>query len=127
MAQFENTNLIATSTDSQFANSDHPIIKNKEARAGYLMDISKLKTYVSENLDYPLQAQNNSVEGEVIARLVINEIGKVKSVKIVEGLGFGCDRTVLQMLSEMPDWKPFLRDGKPIAKTLFITINFKMQ
>ena len=91
------------------------------------MDISKLKDYVSKNLDYPIQAQSNGVEGEVIAKVIIDKKGKVNAVKIVQGLGFGCDSTVIQLLSEMPDWKPFLRAGYPVMKTLFIKINFRME
>jgi len=85
-----------------------------------------LISYIYDNLKYPEIAKRAGVEGRVIASFVVNSNGKVEDVKIVKGLGAGCDEVVTELLGEMPNWKPGEQDGNPVAVRMSVPINFKL-
>jgi protein TonB len=50
-----------------------------------------LKKFVKENLRYPQEAVLHRVEGKVFLKYEVNDKGKVHSVVVVNGIGYGCD------------------------------------
>lgn len=90
------------------------------------LDLTRLPAYIQDHLNYPQAAQENGIEGEVTAQVVINKFGYIKSVKILEGIHIACDQAVVRMFLEMPRWTPFIQQGKPTTKTLTVRVRFKM-
>ena len=82
--------------------------------------------YINAHLTYPLSARTNTVEGIVQARIVINPNGEIISVKIIEGLGFGCDEAVVDVLSHMPAWNPSFKNGTARSQALTIPVKFSL-
>jgi protein TonB len=62
---------------------------------------------------YPEEARRAGVQGLVVLEVSIDEQGKVGDVKVVRGLGHGCDEA---MVAAVRQWRfhPATRDGKPI-------------
>lgn len=77
------------------------------------------------NLKYPLVAQENGIEGEVIFRFVISKEGKMKKVKLHKGLSLECDAEVERVLNSMPNWEPNLDEGQPTEAGFELKIRFK--
>lgn len=50
---------------------------------------------------YPESAKDNGIQGFVYARFVIDTLGKAKELKILKGIGGGCDQEVLRALTEL--------------------------
>jgi len=64
-----------------------------------------LKTYVTKNLKYPIQAREAAIEGFVTVGFQIDINGNVTQTFIHEGLTKACDEAVIQLIKEMPRWQ----------------------
>ncbi|MBC8111921.1 MAG: energy transducer TonB, partial [Verrucomicrobia bacterium] len=83
--------------------------------------------YLGENLKYPRAAQNARQGGKVLVSFVINENGKISDVKVVQGIGFGCDEEAMRVIAIAPAWIPGRQGGKTVKVRYTVPINFTLQ
>ena len=57
-----------------------------------------MRAFISQNLRYPKEALQHKIEGTVSLNFTINYQGKVTDVKIVSGLGYGCDEEAIRVV-----------------------------
>jgi TonB family protein len=86
-----------------------------------------LKTYVAENTRYPMAAKEAGIEGVVEAEGTVGADGKLKDIRITDGLGYQCDKEVRRLLSGMPAWNPARSDGRPFEQKVFLRFRFKLK
>jgi protein TonB len=86
----------------------------------------ELRKYLSLNLRYPNAALENKVEGYVILSFKIGVDGKVNEIKILKGLGAGCDEEAIRVAKKMPDWEPAHKNGKAIEVVYYLPIEFEL-
>jgi len=77
-----------------------------------------LGKYLAENIQYPERAMDKNREGRVVVKFVVNEDGSISDCQIVKGINKECDKEALRVISNMPPWKPGMKDGKPV-KVMF--------
>lgn len=82
--------------------------------------------YVAENIKYPQAAKDKNISGRVFVGFVIEKDGSVSNVKVVRGIGGGCDEEAARVIKEMPKWKPGMQKGKPVRVSYQIPIYFKL-
>lgn len=83
--------------------------------------------YLSEHIKYPKKARKQNIEGRVIVSFVVQEDGSLDNVKIVKGIGGGCDEEVIRVIKGMPAWTPGKQNGK-IVKVMFnLPVAFKLE
>ena len=85
-----------------------------------------LRKYLQQNLTYPSKARKAGVEGKVYVSFVVNSAGKVADVKIVKGIGEGCDEKAVQVMNNMPFWKPATQQGRPVSVCFVVPVFFKL-
>lgn len=56
------------------------------------------RKFVSENMKYPKEALKNDTEGVVHLKIDINYKGKVTNVKVMKGIGHGCDAEAVRIM-----------------------------
>ena len=85
-----------------------------------------MKRFIAKHLRYPKEALENKIEGFVAIRFSINHKGKVGGIKIISGLGYGCDEEAKRLVSLLKwDINKKIRKGKILFhKTL--NIHFKL-
>jgi protein TonB len=82
--------------------------------------------YVGEKLKYPAQARRMGTEGRVFVEFVVNRDGSIVDVKVVRGIGAGCDEEAIRVVQSAPSWSPGKQRGKPVRQKMVIPINFKL-
>ncbi len=82
--------------------------------------------YIQANLTYPAKAKKDGIEGKVFIEFVITKTGKVESAKILRGLEENCDKAVLALISNSPDWKPGSQKGVPVNVKMVLPITFSL-
>ena len=87
----------------------------------------KLMEYIANNINYPQEARDKGIEGRVFIGMVIEKDGSVSKVKILRGIGGGCDEEAERVISSMPKWKPGKVGGKPVPVSYMLPVNFKLQ
>jgi TonB family protein len=88
--------------------------------------IENVQKYVQEKLTYPREAKELKIQGKVIVQWIVNEKGEVTNVKIVRGVTKELDQEAFNIIASMPDWKPGIKDGKPVKVQFTMPILFKM-
>ncbi len=57
-----------------------------------------LKEFIKENLEYPEEAQEKGVEGDVIVKFKVTGKGEVIQPEIYKGIGHGCDEEAIRLV-----------------------------
>ncbi len=83
--------------------------------------------FLAENIVYPKQAAENGIQGTVYTSFIVNSDGKIEDVKILRGIGGGCDEEALRVVKLMPRWKPGRQNGKTVRTLFNMPVNFKLQ
>ena len=86
-----------------------------------------LAGYLYKNIEYPVEAVENGIEGKVYVSFMVAKDGKIKNVKVLRGIGFGCDEEALRVIRGMPDWKPGKQRGRPVKVQMNLPIVFEME
>ncbi|MBR0177406.1 MAG: TonB family protein [Bacteroidales bacterium] len=87
---------------------------------------TKLMEYIAKNLTYPQEARDKGIDGRVFIGMVIEKDGSVSNVKVLRGIGSGCDEEAVRVIKSMPKWKPGMMKGEPVPVSYQIPINFKL-
>jgi len=74
---------------------------------------------------YTQEARNLRIEGEVVLEVVFEASGKLRIVRIVQGLGHGLDEAASHA-AEQIRFKPAKRDGQPSDYTALVHIVFQL-
>ena len=84
-----------------------------------------MNQYIYENLKYPDTAKSANIKGKVFIKFVVEKDGSIGEVKVIKGIGFGCDEEAIFLLKNMPKWKPALQNGRPVRVYMTMPIEFK--
>jgi periplasmic protein TonB len=74
---------------------------------------------------YTEAARAALVEGKVRVQLTVDETGRVVSVKLLQGLGYGLDEAALAA-ARQAEFEPAMRCGKPASATFNISMRFSL-
>ena len=86
-----------------------------------------LLTFVAKNLEYPIKAQEQKVQGVVLLKFVVGADGPVSNIKIEKSLSPECDRAAANVIKKLQRFTPAKRNGRPIAVWLRLPIRFRIQ
>jgi len=87
----------------------------------------KLMEYVAKNIKYPQIARETGIQGRVFVGFVVEPDGSVSNVKVLRGIGGGCDEEAIRVVKGMPKWKPGKQRGKAVRVSYMLPVNFKLQ
>ena len=87
----------------------------------------KFYEYLGTNIVYPEQAKQDSIHGTVYASFVVKENGSISDVKILRGIGYGCDKEAIRILQKMPNWIPAEQRGKKVSQRMTIPVRFVLR
>ena len=84
--------------------------------------------YLSENVKYPVIAQENGIQGRVICQFVVNKDGSIVDVEVVRSGGDpSLDKEAIRVIKSMPKWKPGKQRGKAVRVKYTVPVSFKLQ
>jgi len=83
--------------------------------------------FLATNIVYPQQATENGIQGTVYVSFVVDSKGNVTDVKVLRGIGGGCDEEALRVVKMMPQWHPGKQNGKQVRVLFNMPIYFKLQ
>ena len=86
----------------------------------------KLVEYIAKNLNYPQEAIEKGIEGRVFVGFIIDVDGSVTDVKLLRGLGGGCDEEAIRVIKSLPKWRPAKQNGVFSRVSYQIPVNFKL-
>jgi protein TonB len=88
--------------------------------------LEKFGQYLSKNIRYPAVARENNTQGRVICTFVVEKDGSLTDIKVVRGIGSGCDEEAVRVLKNSPKWKPGIQNGRPVRVQYSVPISFTL-
>ncbi len=86
-----------------------------------------LYRYLGANIEYPQMAKESVIQGTVWVTFVIEKNGKVSGIKVLRGIGGGCDEEAVRVIRNMPRWTPGKQRGKPVRVQYNLPVKFILQ
>jgi protein TonB len=83
--------------------------------------------YLSNNIDYPQLARESGIQGTVYVTFVVEKDGSITDVRVLRGIGGGCDKEAIRVVKEMPRWEAGMQRGKPVRVQFNMPIRFTLQ
>ncbi|WP_026998286.1 energy transducer TonB [Eisenibacter elegans] len=117
--KFEAPKLQEEKTDEVF-----DIVEDQPAPDGGMEEFYK---YIGKKMKYPTQARRMGIEGKVFVQFVVDVDGSLTDIKVVKGIGGGCDEEAVRVLEEYPKkWNPGKQRGRAVKVRMSLPIVFKL-
>jgi len=86
-----------------------------------------MNDFISKTLQVPKEAKDKNLSGDMLVRVVVNTWGYLENIEVLEGLGacMSCDKEVVRVISNMPQWISAKVKGKPVKSNYAIPVTFK--
>lgn len=81
---------------------------------------------ITSHINYPEQAVNDSLQGQVIAQFRVNASGQVDSVWVTQSLSHECDSAVVSAVRALPKFDPAKSGGKPVPFVYTVPVDFSL-
>lgn len=89
---------------------------------------SKYFRHVMENVKYPPNARARGTQGKVFVSATITSEGMMKDIKVLQGLGDGCDEEALRVINLFEsEWIPGMHNGEKVDVMIVLSIAFRLR
>ncbi|HOI31583.1 MAG: energy transducer TonB [Bacteroidales bacterium] len=88
---------------------------------------AKMMEYIAKNIKYPAMARESGIQGRVFVNFVVEPDGSVSKVKVLRGIGGGCDEEAVRVVESMPKWTPGRQRGKAVRVSFNLPVRFTLQ
>ena len=88
-------------------------------------DAERVK-YLINNLTYPREAKEADISGTVYLEFIVERDGSISNIKILRGIGGGCDEEAVRVVQMMPKWKPGRQQGHEVRVRFNLPIKFTL-
>ena len=89
--------------------------------------MTECMNFISKNIDYPKEAQDNGIQGRVIVQFVVKKDGSITDAKVVRGVDPSLDKEALRIINLMPKWTPGKQRGKAVNVKYTVPVMFRLQ
>ena len=82
--------------------------------------------FLSKNLRYPGQAQEDGINGKVIVSFIIEKDGTLSNITVIKPAGNGFDEEAMRVLKLAKAWKPGMQNGQAVRVKYMLPVNFQL-
>ena len=85
-----------------------------------------LAAYTTQ-LQYPQQAQDRNIQGQVMVGFAIDTLGRASSYRVLRSIGGGCDQEALRVAQTIPnEWIPARVGRRAVPAEYELTLTFRL-
>jgi periplasmic protein TonB len=88
---------------------------------------SERQKFLNENIRYPQQALETDIQGTVYVQFVVDTKGNITDVKVLRGIGGGCDEEAERVIKMMPQWHAGKQNGRSVRVLFTMPVVFRLQ
>lgn len=85
-----------------------------------------MRKFLRDNIRYPMMARESGINGTVYVTFVVSVTGQISDVKLLRGIGGGCDEEAVRVVKTMPAWIAGRQTGKPVPVQFNLPIKFSL-
>ena len=126
-------NPLSTSSGTESVAKPEPAIDNTlysnttliEAYPEFPGGQAAFAKFLGRNLRFPASAIDEGVHGKVLVSFIIEKSGELSNIKILNGIGAGCDEEAIRVLLKSPRWKAGVQNKQKVRVMYTLPINFQ--
>ncbi len=80
--------------------------------------------YVKRRQRYPSEVTRAGISGGVFVSFTVAETGQIQEVRVLKGLGYGCDEEAARLVREMPRRKPATHSARAVRVKFNLPVFF---
>lgn len=103
------------------------IVEVPDVMAEFPGGIEKMYEYLGKNIKYPQIAKESGVQGKVYVQFVVEKDGTITDVKVVRGIGSGCDDEAKRVVEKMPKWNAGEQKGKAVRSRFTLPVKYELK
>ena len=88
--------------------------------------VTELMKFISDNLNYPVIAQEYGIQGRVILRFVVSKTGAIDNVTVLRSLDPTCDKEAIRVVKSMHKWIQGKQNGKNVQVNYTMPVVIKL-
>lgn len=115
-----------TKTSEELKNTNEVFVV-VEKQPEYPQGNAAMMRFISDNVDYPKEAQDKGIQGRVITNFVVEKDGSLSEVKVVKGIDPLLDTEAIRVIKSMPNWQPGIQKGHPVRVRFTLPVVFRLQ
>jgi TonB family protein len=81
--------------------------------------------FINSNIRYPENEKKNNIQGRVILRFCVNNLGGVDRVSVLKGVDPALDAEATRVIKMLPTWQPGKQGGKPVNVWYSVPVVFQ--
>ncbi len=102
-------------------------LENAEQAPSFPGGIDALNKFLSENIHYPIIAQESGIQGKVIIKFVVSRTGDIMDVQVIRGVDASLNQEAVRVVQSMPRWIPGKQKGKAVSVYFTLPVEFRLQ
>ena len=88
--------------------------------------IAGLMKFLGNNIKYPAEAQEKSIQGRVIVQFIVEKDGSLSNINVVRGVDPMLDKEAVRVIGLSPKWIPGKQRGEAVRVKFTVPIAFKI-
>ena len=88
---------------------------------------AELMKFLHDHIKYPVVAEENGIQGRVIAQFVVERDGSISDVKVIKSVDPSLDKEAIRVLKSMPKWIPGKQNGSAVRVKYTVPVTFRLQ
>ena len=117
---------LVLNTDSVSPVKEKVIFQVVEEMPEYPGGMAECMKFLGKNVKYPVEAQENGIQGRVIVSFVVTDEGDIQDPVVVKGVDPLLDAEAVRVISMMPKWKPGKQRGKAVNVKFTLPVSFRL-
>ena len=110
----------------EVGNPEHDVYQIVEQMPEFPNGQEALMLYIAKQVKYPAEAKKAGAQGRVFIGFIVEPDGSLSDIKVLRGIGYGCDEEALRVVKSMPKWQPGMHRGKAVRVQYLVPVNFKL-
>ena len=86
-----------------------------------------LYEFIADNIKYPAEAKEEGIKGRVFVNFIVEPDGSVSDIRVLRGIGGGCDEEAVRVVESMPRFKPGMQDGEAVRVSYTVPVFFRLE
>jgi protein TonB len=82
--------------------------------------------FIYDNIEYPRDALENGIEGNVVVRFCVTYQGKIEQASVIRGIHPSLDAEAIRLINSLPPWNPGKQAGNPVNVWYTLRVQFQL-
>ena len=118
--------VLSQSASDSTAYEENLIYAIVDTPADFPKGMKGLYKFLHREIQYPADARRNGISGKLYVQFVVTRDGSIdkENIVIIKSLYPSLDDEAIRLVKLMPNWKPALKDGKPVNSKFVLPLTF---